>query len=148
MRTMVKAKLHDARVTMCDLDYEGSISIDSELLREADLWPYEFVQVTNYANGVLWRTYVIAAPPGSGTLGLNGPPARLFRPGDRVTVLGFAHLPDAEARCLRPRVVFFDHSGPVPNRIETVRVDRVDVLLTGIGIEAAAGAKTPGSGAV
>lgn len=129
MRTMVKAKLHDARVTLCDLDYEGSISIDAEILREADIWPYELVQVTNYANGVLWRTYAIAAPPGSGTLGLNGPPARLFRPGDRVTVLGFTSLPDAEARALRARVVFFDQSGPVANRIETVRVDRVDTLL-------------------
>lgn len=133
MRTMVKAKLHDARVTMCDLDYEGSIAIDSEILRAADIWPYELVQVTNYANGVLWRTYAIAAAPGSGTLGLNGPPARLFRPGDRVTVLGFAHLDDVEAHSLRPRVVFFDQSGPGPNRIETVRVDRVDALLDHLG---------------
>ncbi len=132
MRTMVKAKLHDARVTRCDLEYEGSVSIDADILREADIWPYEMVQITNYANGVLWRTYAIVAPAGSGTLGLNGPPARLFRPGDRVTVLAFSNLTDVEARSLRPRVVFFDHSGGTPNRIETVRVDRVETLLTGL----------------
>jgi len=142
MRTMVKAKLHDAQVTVCDLDYEGSISIDAAILRTAGIWPYEMLQVTNYANGVLWRTYAIAAPPGSGTIGLNGPPARLFRPGDRITVLSFAHLRDAEARRLRPRVVFFDQSGPVPNRVARVRVDDMTSLLAAWeGAEESGGAR-------
>ena len=122
---MVKAKLHRARVTQCDLDYVGSISIDRSILEVAGILPYELVQITSYANATLWRTYVIPVEAGSGTIGLNGPPARLFRPGDDITVLSMALLSTREAARLRPRVVFLRHDGGQPNRVAEVRVDRV-----------------------
>jgi aspartate 1-decarboxylase len=122
---MVKAKLHRARVTQCDLDYEGSISIDSAILDAAAILPYEYVQITSYANATLWRTYVIAAPAHSGEIGLNGPPARLFRPGDDITVLSVGLFAPEEIAALRPRVVFLEHAGSRPNRVTEVRVDRV-----------------------
>jgi aspartate 1-decarboxylase len=127
---MVKAKLHRARVTECDLDYAGSISIDNDILAAAQILPYEYVQVTNYANATLWRTYVIPAPPGSGTVGLNGPPARLFRPGDDVVVLSFALCTASELASLRPRVVFLRHEEGAPNRVAEVRVDRIPLPAT------------------
>jgi len=122
---MVKAKLHRARVTQCDLDYVGSVSIDREILAAAQIWPYELVQITNYANATLWRTYVIPAEAGSGMIGLNGPPARLFRPGDDVTILSFAMCQPDELATLVPRLVFLHQGGEVPNRITEVRLDHV-----------------------
>lgn len=122
---MVKAKLHRARVTQCDLDYVGSISIDRRVLEAARILPYELVQITSYANAALWRTYVIPAPDGSGTIGLNGPPARLFRPGDDITVLSLGLFSPGEIARLRPRVVFLGHGPEGPNRIREIRVDRV-----------------------
>lgn len=122
---MVKAKLHRARVTQCDLDYVGSISIDRAILEAAQILPYEFVQITNYANATLWRTYVIPVAENSGTIGLNGPPARVFRPGDDITVLSFALLSRREVATLRPRVVFLSHAAGRPNRVAEVRVDHV-----------------------
>lgn len=122
---MVKGKLHRAKVTQCDLDYVGSVSIDRAILAAAAILPYEVVQITSYANATLWRTYVIPAPAESGTIGLNGPPARLFRPGDDITVLSMALVSARRATALRPRVVFLRHDGGRPNRIAEVRVDRV-----------------------
>lgn len=124
---MVKAKLHRARVTQCELDYVGSISIDRAILAAAGLLAYEFVQITSYANAALWRTYVIPAPGGTGVIGLNGPPARLFRPGDDITVLGWAWCTPDEVASLVPRLVFLDHDVR-PNRVAEVRHDHV---LTG-----------------
>ena len=122
---MVKAKLHRARVTQCDLDYVGSISIDRAILAAAEILPYEFVQITSYANATLWRTYVIPAPEDSGMIGLNGPPARLFRPGDDITVLSLVLATSEEALGLLPRVVFMRHEAKRPNRIAAVRTDHV-----------------------
>lgn len=122
---MVKAKLHRARVTQCELDYVGSISIDRGILAEAGILPYEFVQITSYANATLWRTYVIPVDEGSGIIGLNGPPARLFRPGDDITVLSWAWCAPDEVSSLVPRVVFLSHEDGRPNHITEVRHDHV-----------------------
>jgi aspartate 1-decarboxylase len=122
---MVKAKLHRARVTQCDLDYVGSISIDRTILQAAAILPYELVQITSYANATLWRTYVIPADADSGMIGLNGPPARLFRPGDDITVLSLALVSQRDALRLRPHVVFLSHESGRPNQIAEVRIDRV-----------------------
>lgn len=120
---MVKAKLHRARVTQCRMEYEGSVSIDRRIMEAVGILPWEVVQITNYANGTLWRTYAIAAAAGSGTIGLNGPPVRLFQPGDDVTILGFAMVTAREAGKLTPKVAFLDPAGP--NRLIRVVTHRV-----------------------
>jgi aspartate 1-decarboxylase len=108
MRLFCKGKIHGATVTEARLDYEGSVSIDAGLAAAAGMVPYEVVQITNTATGVRWKTYVMAAPAGSGTICLNGPPARHFQPGDRIIILSEALLTEAEVPQTNARVVFVD----------------------------------------
>jgi aspartate 1-decarboxylase len=105
---MLRAKIHRATLTGTDLDYEGSITIDRELLDAADLMPGEQVQVLNLSNGQRFVTYVIEAPAGSGTVLLNGPAARLGAAGDLVIVLAYCAVSEEEARSIRPKVVRVD----------------------------------------
>jgi aspartate 1-decarboxylase len=103
--TMMKAKLHRASVTRCDINYEGSISIDAELLAAAGILPNEQVDVLNLMNGERFTTYAIAAPEGSGTIGINGAAARLCQVGDLVIVIAFAQMSEAEAKAHIPKVL-------------------------------------------
>lgn len=105
-RIILKSKIHRAVVTRADLDYEGSLSIDPELMRLADILPGEQVQVVNLANGSRAVTYAIQGSPGE--IGLNGAIAHLGAIGDRLIVMTYAHCEDAEARSLVPRVVQVD----------------------------------------
>ena len=86
-RWMCKGKIHRATVTEADLDYVGSITIDSLLMKKANMKPYEMVQITSLRNATLWKTYVLPGPEKSGTICLNGPPAHLFQRGDLVIIL-------------------------------------------------------------
>lgn len=106
--TMFKGKLHRLRVTEADLYYEGSITIDEALLKEAGLLPYEKVQVVNVNNGARLETYTIPGREGSRTVCLNGPAARLAAKGDEVIVIAYAQMTSEEARQHRPRVVLVD----------------------------------------
>lgn len=106
--TMFKAKLHRLRVTEADLYYEGSITIDEELLDEAGILPYEKVQVVNVNNGARLETYTIPGEPGERTVCLNGPAARLAARGDEVIVISYAELTPDEAQRHHPRVVLVD----------------------------------------
>lgn len=112
-RTMCKGKIHRATVTEADLNYVGSITIDRALMDAANILPYEMVQVTSLRNATLWRTYAIPAPEGSGKICLNGPPARLFQPGDIVFILSLGHYDEAELTAFRPRVVFVDENNQI-----------------------------------
>jgi aspartate 1-decarboxylase len=105
---MLKSKIHRATLTGTELDYEGSIAIDSDLLEAADMLPGEQVHVLNVSNGSRLVTYTIAARAGSGTVMLNGPAARLGMAGDLVVILSYAVYPDQQARRLRPKVVKVD----------------------------------------
>jgi len=105
---MLRSKIHRATLTGTDLDYEGSIAIDRNLLEAADLLPGEQVHVLNVNNGSRLVTYVIEAPAGSGTMLLNGPAARLGLKGDVVVVLAYGAFSDEEAKKLRPRVIRVD----------------------------------------
>jgi len=107
-RTLFKSKLHGATLTGTELEYEGSISLDADLMEAADLLPSEKVQVLNVATGGRLETYVIEAPAGSGEVRLNGPAARLGEPGDRVIVVSYAEYGEREAREHRPTVVRVD----------------------------------------
>jgi aspartate 1-decarboxylase len=110
---MLKSKIHRAKLTGTDLDYEGSITIDRTLLEAADILPGEQVHVLNLNNGQRLVTYAIEAEAGSGTVLLNGPAARLGMAGDLVVILTYAALTDDEARTHRPKVVQVDgHNQP------------------------------------
>ena len=107
-RFMLRSKIHRATLTGTDLDYEGSIAIDREIMDAADLLPGEQVHVLNLNNGERLITYVIEAPAGSGTMLLNGPAARLGVPGDVVIVLAYCAVADEEARSIKPKAVLVD----------------------------------------
>jgi aspartate 1-decarboxylase len=115
-RTLMKSKLHRATVTMADLDYVGSITIDRDLMDAADLLPNERVQVLDVTNGARLETYVIEGERGSGTIGINGAAAHLVHPGDLVLIVSYAEFEEAEARAWRPTVVLVD----ADNRVERV----------------------------
>ena len=104
MRTMLRSKIHRARVTEVNLDYEGSITIDERLMREADLLPHEQVHVLNLNNGARLTTYVITGRH-EGEICLNGASARLAAKGDTVIILSYCQVEEDEAQNFRPRVV-------------------------------------------
>ena len=106
--TMMRAKLHRATVTQADLEYEGSIAIDRDLLDASTLLPHEQVDVLNITTGARFTTYVIEAPRGSRVIGVNGAAARLVQAGDKVIVVAYARMEAAEARAHQPTVVFCD----------------------------------------
>jgi aspartate 1-decarboxylase len=108
MRTMLKSKIHRARVTRCNVDYEGSITIDKDLTEAADLLPYEKVDVLNINNGARFHTYVIEGERGSGEICLNGAAARLVAKGDIVIILSYHVVADNEAVTATPRLVYVD----------------------------------------
>ena len=105
-RIMCKSKIHRATVTDADLNYEGSITIDPDLLDAADIREYEQVQVVNINNGERFETYAISGRRGSGDMILNGAAARLVQKGDLVIVMSYCVVDDAEAAKHTPRIVF------------------------------------------
>ena len=106
--TLFKGKLHRLTVTEADLYYEGSITLDAELLEAANLLAYERVQVVNVNNGARLETYTIPGARGSRVVCLNGPAARLCAPGDEIIVIAYADMTPEEAKTHRPRVVLVD----------------------------------------
>ncbi|HVH04651.1 MAG TPA: aspartate 1-decarboxylase [Myxococcota bacterium] len=106
--TMLKGKIHRATVTMANIEYEGSISIDADLLEAANILPYEAVDVWDCTNGARLRTYALRAEPGSGEICVNGAAAHLVKPGDVVIVAAFCQLDEAEAKRHEARRVFVD----------------------------------------
>ncbi len=114
--SMFKSKLHQLRVTEANLHYEGSITLDSELLEEAGILPYEKVQVLNITNGSRLETYTIPGEAGSRVCCLNGAAARLTQVGDRIIVIAYAEMTPEEARQHKPRVVVVDENND-PKRV-------------------------------
>ena len=106
MRIMLKSKIHRARVTETNIDYEGSITIDRKLMEEADILPYEQVQVLDINNGARLTTYAIEGE--CGEICLNGAAARLVTRGDTVIILSYCHVNDSEARNFTPTLVYVD----------------------------------------
>ncbi len=112
-RIMLKSKIHRLTLTGTELDYEGSIGIDEDLLERADILPGEQVHVLNVNNGQRCITYAIAALRGSGTVLLNGPAARLGSVGDKVIVISYCHIPAGQAGSLKSKIVFVDEKNRV-----------------------------------
>ncbi len=106
--TVCKSKIHRATITDANLDYVGSITIDTDLIKRADLIPFEKVQVANINNGERFETYVIEGEAGSGTIALNGAAARKGNIGDLVIIIAYGHLEKSEAVDYKPTVVHVD----------------------------------------
>lgn len=111
--TVCKSKIHRAVVTEADLNYEGSITIDENLMKEADLLPYEMVQVLNQNNGERFETYVLKGKAGSGTICLNGPAARLGQVGDILLIISYCLLDEKEAKKHKPKLVYVDEKNKI-----------------------------------
>jgi len=107
-RTLFKSKIHRATVTHADLDYEGSVTIDRDLMRAADIVPHEQVHIWNVTRGTRLVTYALEGQPGEGEVCVNGAAAHLASPGDLVIIATFAEMDDAEAASHRPTVVLVD----------------------------------------
>jgi aspartate 1-decarboxylase len=113
--TLLKGKIHRAAVTQCDLNYEGSISVDAALMERAGILVHEQVDVLNINTGQRFTTYAIPAPAGSGTIGVNGAAARLAQKGDLVIIIAYARMEEEQARAFQPRVVMVDAANrPLP----------------------------------
>ena len=106
--TLLKAKIHRAVVTQADLNYVGSVTIDSTLLQESGILEYEKVQIVDIENGNRFETYTIAGEPGSGIICLNGAAAKCVSVGDKVIIMAYANLTPEEAKTHKPMVVFVD----------------------------------------
>jgi aspartate 1-decarboxylase len=117
-RTLFKSKIHLARVTQADLDYEGSVTIDASLMQAAEILPYEKVHIWNRTNGSRLETYALPGEPGTGVICVNGAAAHHAHPGDVVIIATFAETEDeAEARAWKPVVVHVDGQNKiVPDR--------------------------------
>jgi len=113
MRAMLKSKIHRARVTQVNLDYEGSITIDKVLMEAGDLLPFERVEVLDINNGARFSTYAIKGEANSGVIGINGAAARLVAKGDMIIILSYCQLPDNEAIAMEPTVVYVDEKNKV-----------------------------------
>ena len=111
MRVMLKSKIHRARVTDANINYEGSITIDKTLMEAADILPYEQVQVLNINNGARLTTYAIEGEKGE--ICLNGAAARLVVKGDLVIILSYCHVEDIEVRNHTPKLVYVDNKNAI-----------------------------------
>ena len=114
--TLLKSKIHRATVTGASLDYEGSLSVSSDIAEMVGLLPYERILVGNLQNGERFETYVIYAAPGNGVIELNGATAHLGKIGDLLTIMSFARLTPEEANSHRPRIAVLDRRNRVIRR--------------------------------
>jgi len=115
LRTILKSKIHRATVTEANLYYEGSITIDADLLKAADVVEFEKVEVLNLNNGHRIETYAINGKPGSGVICLNGPAARGSCPGDNVIIVSYVLADDKESKSIKPKIIKVDER----NRIKS-----------------------------
>ncbi|GAH30935.1 unnamed protein product [marine sediment metagenome] len=111
MRTMLKSKIRRAHVTETNINYEGSITIDKKLMEEADIFPYERVEVLNLNNGARFDTYAIEG--GKGEICINGAAARLAIKGDIIIILSYCYVNDDEARNFIPKLVYVDANNAI-----------------------------------
>ncbi len=111
--TLLKAKIHRATVTQADLDYVGSITIDSDLLAESGIMEYEMVAIADIDNGSRFETYAIAGEAGSGIICLNGAAAKCVNVGDKVIIMAYAQMTPEEAKTHKPTVLFVDDGNKI-----------------------------------
>jgi aspartate 1-decarboxylase len=112
---LLKSKIHRARVTAANLDYEGSMSIDRDLMDKVGLLPYEKILCSNLANAARFETYAIPGERGSSQIVLNGAAAHLGKPGDQLTIMSFTEAEVAEAKFWKPRVIVLGEGNAIVN---------------------------------
>jgi aspartate 1-decarboxylase len=115
LRVMLRSKIHRATVTDANIDYEGSLTVDEQLLKAAGMLPYEQVMVSNLNNSERFETYVIPGPAGSGIICLNGPAAHKGKVGDRLVIFCYEMYNEEELKRYRPRIILVDEK----NRIKS-----------------------------
>jgi L-aspartate-alpha-decarboxylase len=113
MLTMLKSKLHRATVTQADMHYEGSITVDPQLLEASGILPYEQVDVLNINNGQRFTTYTITGTPGAGEICVNGAAARLVQPGDLVIICAYIRMEAEAAKQHKPTVILLDEQNRI-----------------------------------
>ncbi|MFP6654014.1 MAG: aspartate 1-decarboxylase [Myxococcota bacterium] len=113
IRKLLKSKIHRATVTEANIEYEGSVTIDPNLLDAADMLAYEQVDIWNCTNGHRLTTYVIEGERGEGQICVNGAAAHLMKPGDLVIIASWADVADSEARAFRTKRIFVDHENRI-----------------------------------
>ena len=111
--TLLKSKIHRAVVTQADIDYVGSVTIDTNLLREAGIMEYEKVQIVDINNGNRFETYTIAGEEGSGIICLNGAAAKCVNVGDKVIIMAYADMSTEEAATHKPTVLFVNEKNQI-----------------------------------
>ena len=121
--TMMHGKIHRATVTEANLEYMGSVTIDSDLMQLAGILPGERVQIVDNNSGSRLETYTIAGAPGSGVICLNGAAARLVQPGDKVIIMAYAQMTEHEALSLVPKVVMVDENNK-PMKVRGTELER------------------------
>jgi aspartate 1-decarboxylase len=120
MRVMLRGKIHRATVTEANVDYEGSITIDKDLMEASDMLPYEQVHVLDVDNGARLETYIIEGERGSGVICMNGAAARLIHEGDKVIIISYQTVSDADAPHVEPKVVFVDEENRIAHQEKEV----------------------------
>ena len=110
LRVMLRSKIHRATVTDADINYEGSLTVDEQLLKAASILPYEQVMVSNLNNGERFETYVIPGPANSGTICLNGPAAHKGKVGDRIVIFCYELYNEDELKRYRPTIILVDEN--------------------------------------
>jgi aspartate 1-decarboxylase len=118
-RTLFKSKIHRATVTQADLEYEGSVTIDADLLDAAGIWQFEAVHVWNVTRGTRLQTYALPGPRGTGMVCVNGAAAHMNQPGDKVILATFAEMEETEARAFKPTVVLVDGRNRITDKDAT-----------------------------
>ncbi|MEK6538293.1 MAG: aspartate 1-decarboxylase [Nitrospirae bacterium RBG_16_43_11] len=113
LREMLRAKIHRATVTEANLSYEGSITIDEDLIQAAGILPYEQVMVSNLHNGERFETYVIPGPKGSGHVCLNGPTARKGIVGDKIVIFCYEYYNEDELKAFKPKIIIVDEKNKI-----------------------------------
>ena len=117
-RTMLKSKIHRATVTQANLEYEGSLSIDANLLEASDILPFEEIHVWNVTNGTRLTTYAMEAERGSGMICVNGAGAHLIHPGDLVIIATYTQMKTRQAREFKPTIVLVDEKNQIKGSVE------------------------------
>ena len=117
LRCFLRSKIHRATVTEADLDYVGSVSIDSDILSASGIAPWERVQVVDLTNGSRIETYAIEAPAGSGEIQINGAAAHLIHPGDKVIIMAYEYLEREQIDAHEPIIIHVDGENRVTNRV-------------------------------
>ena len=114
--SICRSKIHRARLTHCDVDYEGSLEINIDYLEEIGMYPYEKILVVNATNGERLETYAIPGPAGTPVFRLNGAAAHRGTPGDIVTIMSFGSCSEEEAKGFKPKVIVLDENNKIEAR--------------------------------